>query len=61
MKTAPKKTGPRPAPGPATSSLRWRPEDWALIEALRQRTGVASVSELARMALRALAAKEGLQ
>lgn len=46
---------------PATSSLRFRPEDWRLVESLQEKTGVSSVTDLVRMALRALAAKEGVK
>lgn len=46
---------------PATSSLRFRAEDWTLIETLQKKTGVGSVTDLVRMALRALAAKEGVK
>ena len=52
----PAKTTAKPA-----SSIRWRPEDCKLLAALQKKTGVGSVAELARMSLRALAAKEGIQ
>lgn len=46
---------------PATSSIRFRPEDWTLIETLQEKTGVSSVTDLIRMALRSLATKEGVR
>ncbi len=46
---------------PATSSIRWREEDWELIEKLQKKIGVSSVTDLSRMGLRALAEKEKLQ
>jgi hypothetical protein len=49
------------APPPETSSIRWKPEDLELLKRLRQATGVRSVSELARLGLRALAKKEEIQ
>lgn len=57
---SPKKTAAKPAM-PPTSSIRFRAEDWAVIEALQKKTGVSSVTELVRLALRALAAKEGMR
>jgi hypothetical protein len=43
-----------PEPPPETSSIRWRPEDWQMIAQLQKETGIESVSELLRLALRAL-------
>lgn len=46
---------------PAITSIRLREEDWALLEKLQKQTGIDSVTDLARMGLRALAAKEGVK
>lgn len=48
-------------PRPATSSIRFRGEDWDLVEKLQKKTGIGSVADLVRMALRALAVKEGVK
>lgn len=47
-------------PKPETSSVRWTAEDWKIITALRAKTGIRSVAELLRKALRDCAEKEGL-
>lgn len=44
---------------PKPSTIRWRPADQKLIDALSKKLGVKS-SELVRMGLRALATKEGV-
>jgi len=41
-------------------SIRWRLEDRLLIDRLRRKTGIRSVTELVRKALRDCAEKEGL-
>ena len=46
---------------PATSSIRFHADDWALIEKLQKKTRLRSVTELIRMALGALAEKEGVE
>jgi hypothetical protein len=40
--------------------VRFSPEDRKILVALRKKLGVQSVSEILRMALRALATKEGV-
>lgn len=52
---------PKEPPAPETSTVRWRPEDWDLIVRLQKKTGVRTVSELLRKALRDCAAKEDLK
>jgi hypothetical protein len=48
------------APRLETSTVRWTDEDRALIERLQKKTGIRSVTELLRKALRDAAVKEGL-
>jgi len=50
----------KPTPSSATT-VRWSPEDHALIEALRKKSGTRTVSDLVRRGLRALAEKEGIR
>ena len=50
----------RPETRPATSSIRWSPEDWKLIDKLQKKTGIRSWTEVVRKALRDSAEKEGL-
>jgi len=42
------------------TSVKFRPEDKKIIAALQKKMGVADVSNIVRQALRALAAKEGV-
>jgi hypothetical protein len=44
----------------APSSVRWNAEDELYFVALMKKTGISSASELARMGLRALAEKLGV-
>lgn len=46
---------------PQTSSIRWNEDDWRLIAGLQKKTGIRSVAELVRKALRDCAQKEGLK
>lgn len=43
-----------------TSTVRWRPEDWELIERLKKKTGIGNMTDLLRKALRDSAEKERL-
>lgn len=61
MKPPSKKVTPPALPGVGSSNIRWRPEDQELIAALQKKTGIGSMTDLARLALRALAQKEGIQ
>jgi hypothetical protein len=60
VKTSRKASPPAPASKPAVTSIRMRPEDHELIARLQKELGIASVTDLLRQALRALARKEGV-
>ena len=48
-------------PKPDVSTVRWTDEDWRLITALRKHTGILSLADLLRKALRDAAQKEGVK
>lgn len=43
-----------------TVSMRFEKKDAALVDALREKTGIKATSEVIRMALRALAQQQGV-
>ena len=55
-----KRAGPK-APPSRISSVRFRPEDVRLIEQLQKDTGIESVTDLLRLALRTLGRERGLK
>jgi len=51
---------PKASPRPDVSHVRFNQQDWEVIERLRKKTGILSIAELLRKALRDSAAKEKL-
>jgi metal-responsive CopG/Arc/MetJ family transcriptional regulator len=45
---------------PQTTTVRFTDDDLRLLEAIQEKTGIVSRSEVLRLAIRALAAQEGV-